>query len=118
MAYGEDSQVKTDLGITGTAFDARLSDWNDKASEQWDDILYETAAKRRLITALPELPLQTSEVTETDKDGTNYLMKARYFDNQKQKEVADGFRKVAEGLAKTRIKRLATDKQYYGLIIR
>lgn len=117
MAYGEDSQVKTDLGITGTAFDARLSDWNDKASEEWDDIIQEVARERRLITALPDLPLQTSEVTETDKDGTNNLMKARYFENQKQFDVAKEFRKIADRLAVKRIKRLEHDQEWYSRVI-
>jgi len=118
MPYGETSVVKTDLGITGTAFDARLTDWDAKASVEWDDMIYLAAHERRRITALPELPLQTAEVTQTDKDGTNNLIKARYFDNQKQPETALSFRNIAKGLAIKRVERLKTDSIIYGRVIR
>ena len=117
MVYGEDSIVKTDLGL-GAAFDARLADWNDKATEEWDDMLYEVASKRRLLITLPVLPLQTSEITESDRDGTNNLMKAIYFDNQKQFELSKGFRDRAMAIAGNRIGRIKVDKEIYGRIIR
>lgn len=118
MTYGETAQVKTDLGIAGTAYDARLTDWNDKASIEWDDLIFKAAHERRLLTQLPALPLPTAEVTESDIDGTNNLIKARYFDNQKQFEVADGFRKVAKGLAGKRVDRLKHDAEIYGRVIK
>lgn len=117
MTYGETANVKSDLGITGTAFDARLSDWNDKASQEWDDIIQEEARERRLITTLPELPLQASEVTEVDKDGTNNLIKARYFENQKQFESAKEYRKIADRLAIKRLESFKHESEWYSRII-
>jgi len=117
MVYGEDAQVKTDLGL-GAAFDARLADWNTKATEEWDDMIYDVASKRRLLTTLPVLPLQTSEITESDRDGTNNLMKAIYFDNQKQFDIAKGFRDRALVIAEKRIGRIKVDREIYGRIVR
>lgn len=117
MTYGETSQVKTDLGISGSAFDTRLTDWNDKASIEWDDVLYQVASRRRRITDLPELPLQASEVTETDRDGTNNLIKARYFDNMNNFDQAKHFRDVARGIAEKRIERLKADRKFYGRVV-
>lgn len=114
MVYGEPSVVKSDVGITGTGLDTQIDDWNDKASQEWDDLIKDTANERRLITQLPELPLPAAEVTEVDKDGANNLIKARYYDNQKQFDVADGFRKVAKGLAVQRVKVFAKNKVIYG----
>lgn len=118
MTYGETSQVKTDLGISGTAYDARLTDWNDKASQEWDDMLYLTASKRRRITQLPKLPLASAEITESDKDGTNALIKAKYFENLGRFEDAKQFREIAMGIAVKRIERLKVDSVVYGRVIR
>ncbi len=118
MTYGETSVVKSDLGITGSAFDTQLADWNDKASQQWDDKLVIVARKRNRITTLPELPLQTAEQTEIDKDGTNHLIRARYYRSQKNYEAATEEEKAAQRMAEDRIKALKEDSRIHGRVIR
>lgn len=118
MTYGETSTVKSDLGITGTAYDTQLADWNGKASQQWDDKLVIVGRKRNRITQLPELPLATAEVTEVDKDGTNHLMRARYYRSIKNYEAAKEEEEAAQRMVIDRIMALKEDGRIHGKIIR
>jgi hypothetical protein len=118
LSYEESADIKADLRITDTAIDAQITDWGDKASEEFNDLVYEISEKRRRITALPELPLTGADITETVKDATNSLVKERYYLFTKNPEMAKQHRDVAMRLINQYVNRLKVDTTIYGRVAR
>ena len=119
--YWEEVVVKADLDITSTDFDVtvgtnQIPDWGLKSDAEVDDLLYISAEKARRITALPVLPLAT--VPESIKDASNHLVKAKYYDFTKNKELSAEHRATAKKLINNYISRLETDQRVYHRIAR
>ena len=83
-AYYEQSVVKSDLGISGTGLDTQLDDWSDKVERDIDNLIYEVWSKRRVQTALPDLPLSGTDIDESIKLAANAGVKARYYETEQR----------------------------------
>ncbi len=118
MSYEESADIKLDLRITGTALDGQITDWGDKASEEFNDLVFIEAEKQRRITALPVLPLTGADITETVKDATNALAKERYYLYVKNPEMATQHRNRAMDMIKQFVSRLKVQSEMYGRIAR
>jgi len=118
MSYEESADIKADLRITGTAIDSQITDWGDKASEEFNDLIFIEAEKQHRITALPVLPLTGTQITETVKDAANALVKERYYLFVKNPVMADKHRDMAMRLVERFVSRLKIDSEVYGRIAR
>ena len=118
MSYEESADIKADLRIVGTGNDSQITDWGDKASEEFNDLVYIEATKKKRITALPVLPLTGSDITETVKDATNNLVKERYYLYVKNPEMSKQHRDMAMRMIVQYVSRLKVDSEIYGRIAR
>ena len=118
MSYEESADIKNDLRITGTAIDGQITDWGDKASEEFNDLVFIEATKKRRITALPVLPLTGVDITEVVKDATNNLVKERYYLFVKNPAMATEHRNLAMRMIERYVARLKVDSEMFGRIAR
>jgi len=118
MSYEESVEIKADLRITGTAIDVQIADWGDKATEEFNDLIFREATKKRRILALPVLPLTGVDITETVRDATNNLVKERYYLFVKNPEMADKHRDLAMREIERFVERLKVDTEWFGRIAR
>jgi len=118
LSYEESTEIKLDLRITGTAIDAQIADWGDKATEEFNDLVFIEATKKRRITALPVLPLTGVDITEIVKDATNNLVKERYYLFVKNPEMATQHKDLAMREIEQFVARLKVDSEWFGRIAR
>ena len=118
MSYEESLEIKADLRITGTAIDAQIADWGDKATEEFNDLVFIEATKKRRIISLPVLPLTGVDITEIVKDATNNLVKERYYLFVKNPEMADKHRDLALREIEQFVSRLKVDSERFYRIAR
>ncbi len=118
MSYEELAEIKLDLRITGTAIDAQIADWGDKGTEEFNDLVFREATKKRRITSLPVLPLTGVDITETVRDATNNLVKERYYLFVINPEMADKHRDLAMREIERFVDRLKIDSEWFGRIAR
>ncbi len=115
MAYFESTIIKNDLDITSTDFDADIADWGLKSDNEIDNLLYKTAVKARRITALPELPLTTPP--ESVKSASNSKVKQKYYEKQKNVDLALYHKKECQEKVQEYIDRLVVDQEIYGRVL-
>ena len=116
--YYDQTKVKSDLNLTTTSKDTQLDHWSDEAESEIDDTLYNLAVKARRLTKLPVLPFASGSVPETVQGASDHLVKARYYEFIKDRDMASHHQKKADAKLQLYIDRLATDKIIYGRIAR
>lgn len=119
MAYFDQTEIKFDLNITGTTFDDTIDDnWGPKADLKVDDQIYAVASKKRLVTYLPVLPLQGTDLTDSVTNASNHYVKQAYYLRTRNVEMASVEEKAAKQDVDSFISRLKTDKVFYYRIVR
>ena len=119
MAYFVQDEIKFDLNITGTVFDSTITNnWGPKSDNKVDDEIYAVASKKRLVTYLPVLPLQGTDLTDTIRNASNHYVKQFYYMRTKNIAMADAEEKEARKDILTFISRLKTDKIFYARVVR
>ena len=114
MAYYTLDDIKRYIGFetTNTDYDAVLTDFADKADDQVDNRLFNTASKRRRLSTLPELPLTT--VPESIKFASNARAVAYYYARSQNTESHDLWIKNSDKSIDEYIERLESDAKIYG----
>lgn len=119
MVYFIKDEIKFDLNITGTVFDSTIDDnWGKKADLKVDDQIYSVAAKKRLVTYLPVLPLQNTDITDSIRNASNHYVKQAYYLRTKNIEMANAEEKAAKQDVDSFISRMKTDKVFYARVVR
>jgi hypothetical protein len=119
MAYFDIDEIKFDLIISGTTFDSTITtNWGPKADEKVNDEIYDVAAKKRLVTYLPVLPLQGTDLTQSVINASNHYVKQMFYLRNKNVMMADAEEKEARKEIKVFISKLKTDKVFYARIVR
>ena len=119
MVYFVIDEIKFDLNIKGTAFDTTITNnWGPKADEEVNDQIYLVAAKKRLQTYLPVIPLQGTDLTATVKNASNHYVKRFYYMRTRNVPMADAEEKEAKKEIEKFITKLRTDKVFYARVVR
>lgn len=119
MSYFVLADIKADLSITGTAEDTQITDnWGPKGDIQVNDQIYAVAAKKRLVTYLPVIPLQATDLTQSVINASNHYVKQMYYLSTRNVEMANTEEKAAKAQVEIFISKLKTDKVFYARVVR
>ncbi len=117
--YFVQDEIKFDLSITGTTFDdAITNNWGPKADEEVNNQIYAVASKKRLVTYLPVLPLQETDLTQAVRNASNHYVKQMYYLRTRNIAMADAEEKEAKKDIDIFISKLKTDKVFFYRVVR
>jgi len=119
MAYFNLDEIKFDLKIKGTEFDAQINNvWGPQSDTDVDDRIFTTASKARRIISLPILPLTGTAITPTIISASNHFVKEKYYLLTKNESMAKIEHDAAIAAINGYLGRQNVDAVYYGRVIR
>lgn len=112
--YFNKTDVKFDLNVLGTTFDAQIdTNWGPQADEEVDNRIYTSAQKARRLLVLPIVPL-SGVVPKSIKSASEHFIKERYYKRIRNKEEAKVERDGAMASINAYVAKLNVDAVWYG----
>jgi len=119
VPYYDQTKVKLDLRITDTALDTQLDHWDEEATADIDDMLWQVTNLGRDLPSLPTLPFTVGSVPEAIQGAADHYVKARYYEFTKNPDLMNMHERKWKEKAEAYLRRLDFhNKEIYGRIAR